>query len=928
MVNNWRQVALRDWKLKPYDSKCINTLQEGLGISAILAELLYKRGIDSLDKARYFSCAGIEELVDSMEMSGMQDAITRIKAAIDMKQKVMIYGDYDVDGVCSIVLFLKAFETLGYPADYYIPDRFKDGYGVSMAAIEEIAARGYGLIITVDCGISSVREIEYANSIGLDVIVTDHHNPHSILPAAKAIVNPRLDENERLRDLSGAGVAFKVVHELLANVNEALLLSMLELVALATVADVMQLTGENRIMVKMGLKSLQNSSWPGIRALKAVSGLTGKTINVRDIGFMLAPRLNAAGRMLHAKMAVELLLSSEEQAIHRARELDNINELRKQTEEEIFQEIIASIKEDEISEQEVLVLDGMDWHHGVFGITAARLMKIFNKPVLLVTWTGDEGRGTARSKPGYDIYEGLNSCSVYLMRFGGHKLAAGFTIEKDHFQAFKSAIHNWGLLRKEQLKEVDDTSEYIDIDLDSDQINEQMINDIGSLEPFGEGNPEPLFLLRRVEIINPRLIGKELEHFKCQVNPDIEGVAFYKPEFLDLADGRCLIDLVGNVQENVFRGQKSNQIRIADMRLSYQQEVKKLLKAAGKLENCEGIVQKSAKSSAIIIYPTVRLLKKHRRIIEGFVHYDRIFELHGLLGNYDREAILAKIASASDGIFMCTQSIWNTYLSKKEADFADRGIECMLYEDLFRGLTTDSFIKYELNAKFGGSGHKMVFVNRLSTLDNLRSKCPQALVDAAKSNLASSKALQREFWHADSAIMLTDGGFCRMGSWYSKRDIDIFLADSPYSELEINMMMDPILHDSPRIIKISFAKESLDFNRRFLSNQSIDVFDLEILLIELAKMARPRMEALAWKSRFSDILGRKLNNLESDNILRCLDCIDLCQIAKKGSIIEIKVLSKLNLAEDTGYKLFFQEIEAERAAFNSFENKLINSLQW
>jgi single-stranded-DNA-specific exonuclease len=542
-----------NWRLKPYDRQKAYELTQKLGILPVTARLLTQRGIKNAPEAYQYLYGGLKDLEDPLVLGGMDRAVARINRCIDAREKVMVYGDYDVDGICSMVLLLQALKKLGCQADYYVPDRFSEGYGLNLPAVEEIAQKGYQLLITVDCGISSCEEVETANRLGMDVIITDHHSPSQVLPEAFAVINPKLKARESTKDLAGVGVVFKLVQSLMESRAMAEdVYEWLDLVALATIADVVPLLGENRIFVKYGLKQMAHTNSLGLKALIKKAGLEGRPLTPWHIGFILAPRLNSAGRLENADLAVELLLTQDyAQAEELAGSLCQLNQERKSIEDKVFQEAVQQVtggKEKELPP--VLVLAQEAWHPGVLGIVASKIADKYQRPAILISWDGEEGRGSCRSIEGFDIYEALYNCREYLVKFGGHKLAAGLTIKRNSFEDFINAMCLQG---QDHLAVGAGKEQMADLLLDLDEISYRLMDELKMLEPFGEGNPTPRFITKSAEVREPLLVGKNQEHFKCHIGGIFPGIAFFSgPHLLNSPYNESLHDLVYKLEKKEF----------------------------------------------------------------------------------------------------------------------------------------------------------------------------------------------------------------------------------------------------------------------------------------------------------------------------------------------------------------------------------------
>ncbi|MCD6131949.1 MAG: single-stranded-DNA-specific exonuclease RecJ [Candidatus Hydrothermae bacterium] len=477
------------------------------GLPLPIAQVLSARGI-SPEESPAFLEPRLEDLNDPFLMRDMDKAVERIITAMKESQKIMVHGDYDVDGVTSLSLLYRNLTSIGLNVIPYIPDRFTEGYGLSSQGIEKAKEEGISLIITVDCGITALEEIEMARKYGIDVIVTDHHEPRETLPEATAIINPKVDDYP-FKDLAGVGVAFKLLEALYRKLSLNLnhLYWDLDLVALGTVADIVPLVKENRVFVHFGLKILEKSKKAGIKSLKSVTGLNGK-VEPWHISFILAPRLNAAGRLNHAIEAFKLLSTRDGlEALQLARELDRTNKERQGIERKILSEAKKMVRRMDLDKDWVIVLGSEDWHEGVIGIVASKLVEQYNRPTILLSFTGGIGKGSGRSIQNFNLFNALLDLEKYLLSFGGHKMAAGLRLEKENLQDFRRALNK---LAKERLKkEYFEPELYIDGEIRLSDINQDILSVYRKLSPFGMGNPQPVFVVKNVTVKNDIRVMKD-----------------------------------------------------------------------------------------------------------------------------------------------------------------------------------------------------------------------------------------------------------------------------------------------------------------------------------------------------------------------------------------------------------------------------------
>ena len=573
------------WSVAKQDPVLVKSLADSLEISELCAKLLINRGYRDAVSARAFIEKSDSFLYNPFLLQDILPAILRIKKAIENDEKITIYGDYDVDGVTAVSILYLYLKERGANVNYYIPTRDGEGYGVSVEAFQTIQQAGTSLVITVDTGITAIHEIAYAASIGLDVVVTDHHQCCSELPSCVAVVNPmRADCQYPFKGLSGVGVIFKVMCALeldYINGGEYNLFTIkdmcrryIDLVTIGTIADVMPLCDENRILVYMGLSLLSSSQNIGVRALFRACGIDStKKITASIIGYTIAPRINAAGRIGDAARAVQLFLAASPRAAEViADELCSINRERQETESKILAEALLQIeREHDVEKESVLVLASDHWHPGVIGIVASRIVEQFGKPAALVTFESDSngtseiGRGSARSVMGLNIVEALTSCEDLLIKYGGHELAAGFSIQKEKLEAFRRNLDRYV---SECLRGLDKTAFLsVDAEIREVEITENTAQEIALLEPYGSQNPEPIFVLRNAEIqeLAPLSGGKHSRLIVRKGDREISAVCF---GYHLISEGFSVgdrVDLVGNIGINEFKGKKTVQLIVRDI---------------------------------------------------------------------------------------------------------------------------------------------------------------------------------------------------------------------------------------------------------------------------------------------------------------------------------------------------------------------------
>jgi single-stranded-DNA-specific exonuclease len=563
------------WHAIACDDVAAERLAAALGVAPIVARLLCQRGLGDPELAGRFLNPRLDHLHDPMLLADMRPAVDRILAAVARKERVAIHGDYDVDGITSTVILRRALELMGADVVHFIPERLKDGYGLQAAAIERLHADGVALVISVDCGIRGAEAARRARELGVDLIITDHHEPDTELPPALAVINPkRADCGYPDKYLAGVGVALKVVQALCrASGRENLLPGFIKVAAIGTLADVVPLVGENRVIAKLGLDLLTRGPHKvGLRALLDVAGLAGKTIDSYHISFMVAPRVNAAGRMSTPDIATRLLLANDEAMGEEARalalQLDGENVRRQEEEAEILTAAKKIVQSDpDIGARSVLVVAGDGWHRGVIGIVASKLVDAFHRPAIVLSIDGDVAHGSCRSIPHFDMLEALERCAHLFLRFGGHRQAAGLTMDAARIKDLRRAVND---VADETLGPDDLMPRLrIDSDLTFRGITGGVAGGVASLAPFGAGNPRPVFAARRVEIIDgPRKL-KEL-HLKMALRQDgriFRAVAWRAAERHDfLSENKAALDVAFSLEQNQYNGETYVELTLADIK--------------------------------------------------------------------------------------------------------------------------------------------------------------------------------------------------------------------------------------------------------------------------------------------------------------------------------------------------------------------------
>lgn len=574
----YRGVVLKNWVLPKKTIYDIEKISKESGVSKMVAELLVGRDIHDSEGIKKFMNPVMRDLHDPFLLKDMDKAVDRIVLAIAKLEKILIYGDYDVDGTTSSSVLYRFFNKIGVSCEVYIPSRFEEGYGLSMAAVEKLKKLDFQLIITVDCGIASVKEVDEINKLDLDIIITDHHQCQEVLPAALAIVNPhRPDCCYPFKELCGVGVTFKVISALAEVLKlEGATDEYIDTVALGTVADIVPLIDENRIFVYHGLKKMNNAPSAGLRTLIDVAGLKGKDINSYSIAFGLAPRINAAGRLGDAMRAVKLLSSeNEEEAKELAMELNSENMLRQQTEGEIVNEVIAYIeREHDFKNHKVIVASGINWHHGVIGIVASKIVEKYYLPCIILCNEDGVLRGSARSIEGFNIFQALTGCNELLEKYGGHEMAAGLTINEVNLENFKLQINmyaNSNLKRGHLVEKI-----YLDAVLPIEETNLDVAAEVKKIAPFGQGNASPIFLCKDLKIQTVRAIGdgKHLKFTFSSKGKLVDGIGFNMGDLADIYKCGDIVDIVCSLDINSYNNVDKVQLIIKDIRYCEEEYIK------------------------------------------------------------------------------------------------------------------------------------------------------------------------------------------------------------------------------------------------------------------------------------------------------------------------------------------------------------------
>ena len=571
---------LTQWQVADSNPATQAGLTAELSLSPLLCQVLINRGITDAAAVRTFLSPSLHDLHDPFQLLGMDAAVRRIVAAVQQGEQMTVYGDYDVDGVTATALLMTFFEALGLRVASYIPERQGEGYGLNPEAMHHLAQQGTRLLITVDCGSTALAEVALARELGIDTIITDHHQPPETLPAALAVLNPHQPGcGYPNKHLCGVGLVFKLLTALRASMRQVGMLRErlpnlkrhLDLVALGTIADVTPIRGENRVIVHHGLQELTQTLKPGLQALRQVSGRQGKAANVGEVGFQLAPRLNASGRLGSAAQSLELLMARDRAEAERlAGLLDEVNQQRRTLQRDVEQTVHERIGQQYGgTPPAAIVLGDADWHLGVVGIVAARIVETYHRPTFLLQINDGIARGSGRSIPAFDLYDGLQHCAEWLQQFGGHRYAAGLTMAAEHLPALQEAFIRYAddRLGPEDLQPVLRLEAVVSLA----DITETLVSELASLAPHGPGNPVPVFAAYEVRIASPvRRIGQEGQHARFRVEQDgaeLEVIAFRQADrAVEAAAGRGALDIAYTPVINTWRDRRTLELQLRDMR--------------------------------------------------------------------------------------------------------------------------------------------------------------------------------------------------------------------------------------------------------------------------------------------------------------------------------------------------------------------------
>ena len=572
-----RPLTPKRWSLLPEDIQAEARLQIELGVHPITARLLVQRGLTTPEAADRFLNPTLDRLYDPMLLPDAEAACARLKIALANKEKILVHGDYDGDGLTSSALWTRLLRSLGGNVDVFVPHRKRDGYDMRIPIIEQAKQEGVTLIVTTDCGIQRVDEVEHAREAGIDVIITDHHTPGAILPRAVAVVNPqRKDSQYPFRHLAGVGVAFKMGEALtryLGHGVNGFRRAYLDLAAIGTVTDVMPLLDENRILVKHGLEHLQETKKPGLRALIDVCGYADKKLDTRSIGFGIGPRLNSASRIDETKIALDLLMTKDEdEAISLARRLNELNQQRRDEQDKVFEEAMEQVVRQDMTEAKCLVVSG-NWRGGIIGIVASKIVDRFHRPCVVIGTddTTGLGRGSARSITAFNMFDAVNACTALLEEYGGHAHAAGMSIRTENIVDFAAQMnHLAGVALSDE--DILPTLE-VAVELSPAEISSDLLNQVAAMEPFGNGNPEPLFVSRSVPVMEVMRMGNEKQHLRLTLRADglngrdsVQSPWFFRGELAEMLETVPSLDICYKPQFNDWNGRRSIQFLLEDIK--------------------------------------------------------------------------------------------------------------------------------------------------------------------------------------------------------------------------------------------------------------------------------------------------------------------------------------------------------------------------
>ncbi len=556
----------KKWQIYQVENKKVEELAEKYNINELLATILVNRNIVEESEIEKFLKPTRNDFYNPYEMPDMEIAVERIIKAIESNEKVIIYGDYDVDGITSVMVLKSFLRERGLEVTEYIPNRLEEGYGLNKAAVEEIAKKDNKLMITVDCGISAIEEVEYGNTLGIETIITDHHEPGNELPKALAVVDAKRKDNKYpFRNLAGVGVVFKLIQaiSIKLNLEEKEYLKYLDIVCIGTISDIVPLVDENRVIVKLGLKLVEQTKNIGLKAILQSCGYN--KIDSTAISFGVAPRINACGRMGHQEEALKLFLSKDVNEVNELiQKLNGYNKMRQEIEKNIYDDAIKQIEKNNLTEKNTIVVSGKNWHHGVIGIVSSKITDLYFKPSILLSEEEERLKGSGRSIPGFDLYEALTECKDYIEKFGGHSMAIGIIINKNKIEEFKERLEE--ISKQKNIEEIVPILK-IDAQINLNDLRKEKIESLKELEPYGEENKMPLFAIKNIKIDSIRALS-EGKHLKLTLKDNknlVNAIGFnlgYMSNEFKIGDK---VDVVGNLEINTFNGVDNIQINLKDI---------------------------------------------------------------------------------------------------------------------------------------------------------------------------------------------------------------------------------------------------------------------------------------------------------------------------------------------------------------------------
>ena len=671
----------------------------GKGLHPVTRRILRNRGVINEEQVEKFLYPKLSELYDPCLLPDMDSALKLIKNSIDIKRNIVIYGDYDADGITSTSLLYKCLKGLGAKISYFIPNRVDDGYGLNLEAIEEIISNGANLIITVDCGVTSIEEVKRCRELGVDIIITDHHECGDILPDT-LIINPkRKDSIYPFRELAGAGVAFKLVQGLTNIYSKLNPFDYLELAAIGTVADIVPLVDENRIIVKYGLEAIKKTKNLGIKALLEAANIEQASINSGQIGFVVAPRINAVGRIDSADTGVELFICENNDCARIiADKLCDTNKKRQLIEEQIFSDAEKIMNGYGVYTDNIIVLESENWHIGVIGIVASKLVEKYYKPVILLSREGDTFRGSARSIPGINLFEALTDSAHLLIKYGGHELAAGLSIANHNFEEFKDRLNNY--INQKLLQELLTPELKADCEIKEADIKTELIDELSMLEPYGTGNKAPLFLFKSLVIGDIKTVGTQNKHLKLKLKSlesSFDAIAFNMGYNINVYTKDEYIDIACGLDKNIWNGRESTQLIIKDIKhsvyksieMSYMKSINNMI---GKIKEEDsfdiGIIKNLEINHKPVKYtlqeavtkPLSLILVYNINIIESLLEYQDCFEICYEINDIlsDKKTILVINPDISK---LHLENISDVYLIDTIANFREIKDQCILNND-------------------------------------------------------------------------------------------------------------------------------------------------------------------------------------------------------------------------------------------------------